>query len=115
MKFWKATPRRRNILPDWCSPARARLPGLWIELPPANCQRLREEASLELSPPAADFLQALAASVFEQPHAMARVFKLVDVRPDFCLPGLVVSGGIAASGAPSVQADGSRFQHNRAG
>jgi hypothetical protein len=60
----------------------------------------------KLAAPATDFLQTLAACVFKKPHAMAGVFKLVDVRPDFRLPRLVVGGGLAASGAPSVQADG---------
>ena len=60
---------------------------------------------MRLSAPATDFLQTLAACVFKKPHAMAGVFKLVDVRPYFGLPRLVVGGGLATSGAASVQAD----------
>ena len=45
---------------------------------------------------------------------MAGVFELVDVRPDFRLPGLVVSRGVAASGAPGMQADRGCFRQNRA-
>jgi hypothetical protein len=60
----------------------------------------------ELAAPAPDFLQALAARMFKQPHAMAGVFKLVNVGPYFGLPRLVVGGGFAAGGASGMQADG---------
>src|SRR5271165_5466077 len=44
---------------------------------------------------------------------MAGVFELVDVGPDFGLPGFVMSGGLAAGGAAGVQADGSYFRDER--
>ena len=61
----------------------------------------------KLAAPATDFLQALAACVFKKPHAVAGVFKLVDVGPHFRLPRLVMGGGLAAGGATGMQADGS--------
>ena len=57
-----------------------------------------------LAAPVADFLQALAAGVLEEPHAMAGVFELVDVGPDFGLPAFFVGGRLAAGGAAGVQA-----------
>jgi hypothetical protein len=67
-----------------------------------------------LSAPAADFLQPLASGVLEKADEVARVFELVDVRPDFRLPGFVMSCGVAAGGAAGVQADRSWFRQNRA-
>ncbi len=56
-----------------------------------------------LAAPVADFFQAFAARMFEEPYEMPRVFEFMDVGPDFSPPSRIVSGRFSASGAASVQ------------
>jgi hypothetical protein len=49
--------------------------------------------------------------MFEKPYAMPRVLKLVDIRPHFGLPRLIVSSARSAGGATGVKADGGDFGH----
>lgn len=53
--------------------------------------------------PVADLFKPLAPGVFEQANPMARVLKFVNIGPDFRLPGYLVSGGFATSGAAGVK------------
>ena len=56
--------------------------------------------------PVADLLQTLAARMLKQAHAMAGMFKLVDIGPDLSLPAFFMGGRFATGGATSVQCDG---------
>jgi len=47
--------------------------------------------------------------MLKKPNPVAGVLKLVNVGPNFGLPGFIVSGGNAAGGAACVQADRGGF------
>src|ERR1051326_89520 len=53
--------------------------------------------------------------MFEEADAVARVFELVDVRPNFSLPAFLVHGRLATGRTAGVQADGSAFDADRRG
>ena len=55
----------------------------------------------------------LPAGVFEQADAMAGVFELVDVGPDFGLPALFMGGGFATGGAAGVKGHGNGLDPDR--
>ncbi len=66
-----------------------------------------------LSAPVADLFQALATGMLEEPDHVAGVFKFVDVGPDFGAPRGVVSSGLAAGCAASVQSHGRWSESDR--
>ncbi len=93
----------------------ANFSGSWTAPPPANSrrkrylrQRIKEENSFvglcflcdlcgerfrggeTLLAPVANLFQSLAAGMLEQPHAMARVLELVDIRPHLGFPAFIV-------------------------
>jgi len=68
-----------------------------------------------LSPPVADFLEALAAGVFEEANSMAGVLKLVDVGPDLGLPSRFMGSGFPTGGAASMKGHRSAFRRVRNG
>jgi hypothetical protein len=53
--------------------------------------------------PIADFLEAFATALLEQPHPMAEVLEFMNVSPYFGLPVLVVNCGLAAGGAAGMK------------
>src|SRR3954468_15810306 len=64
--------------------------------------------------PITDFFQTFAPGLLKQPDAMPGMFKLVNVRPDFCPKRLLMDCRLAATGATGMQlargpADGLRW------
>lgn len=56
-----------------------------------------------LGAPVANFLEPFAASLLEESDPVPGVLELMDVSPDFGLPGFVVRGGFPAGSAARVQ------------
>jgi len=55
--------------------------------------------------PVGDLFQAFSAGVLEESNLVAGMFELVDVGPNFSLPGQVVRGSFSATGAAGMEHD----------
>src|SRR5215831_11499223 len=55
--------------------------------------------------PIHDFAKTVAMDVLEKPDAVPAVLELVDIGPDFGLPGALVGGGFPAGCAAGMQAN----------